>query len=545
MKALNVKAQSHERFLSLRQRVEDLKENTEVQVPKTKDESIDKEERYITCQALLTQILFIKPLCKEASDELENFSVDLYPSQLTAEQKRLRQNLDSLNTWEMAIQNNLQIVEWEILKDVHYPSEQRAVQDFLKETNRVLEKPCRVEPKQSAIDQEFRKCLNLRKSIEARMQILEVLENKKRVGHKRKSQKSKHLADLAKMALDNCDQRMIIFRKISDVKKEEEERQRAKNEVPLTIPVDHPVRKLFQKFKQQKELRNQEASVQHDLEKNQQHLHTHLQHTQLQQPHTAITQNTLHAVQNGAASTGCCSGVVTISQITPIQNSLSFSKPGDPIKQNNRDIMDLKPSGDQTPSTTRLKVSNAARAKPAGTARGWMRLKNNMAPPGSPPEDGGKEGRNNVMKAVSMERLSPEVKVQIEGVIEVSGSRKNSLRKMDSWDSGLTHSDQRLDHMGEVQSPVSGGEGLGQELSFQAALQEARVELRGEIQALSGRMAVLEEQVGQILRLLSGKSDPPVRTSTPRTYRDKLKAQDIFTVSTPGSPDSDKEDGSV
>ncbi|XP_036429412.1 potassium voltage-gated channel subfamily H member 5 isoform X2 [Colossoma macropomum] len=318
----------------------------------------------------------------------------------------------------------------------------------------------------------------------------------------------------------------IIFRKISDVKKEEEERQRAKNEVPLTIPVDHPVRKLFQKFKQQKELRNQEASAQHDLEKNQQHLHT-------------------HPVQNGAASTGCCSGVVTISQITPIQNSLSLSKPVDPVKQNNSDILDLKPSGDQTPSTTRLKVSNAARAKPAGTARGWMRLKNNMAPPGSPPEDGGKEGRNNVIKAVSMERLSPEVKVQIEGVIEVSGSRKNSLRKTDSWDSGLTHSDQRLDHMGEVQSPVSGVEGPGQELSFQAALQEARAELRGEIQALSGRMAVLEEQVGQILRLLSGKSDPPVRTSTPRTYRDKLKAQDIFTVSTPGSPDSDKEDGSV
>ncbi|KAI4887846.1 hypothetical protein NFI96_010085 [Prochilodus magdalenae] len=343
----------------------------------------------------------------------------------------------------------------------------------------------------------------------------------------------------------------IIFRKISDVKKEEEERQRAKNEVPLTIPVDHPVRKLFQKFKQQKELRNQEASAQHDLGKNQQLLHTHLQHTQLQHAHTAITQNTLHAVQNGTASTGCCSSVVTISQITPIQNSLSFSKPSDPVKQNNRDIMDLKPSGDQTPGTTRVKVSNAARAKPAGTARGWMKLKNNMAPPGSPPEGGGKEGRNNVIKAVSMERLSPEVKVQIEGVIEVSSSRKNSLRKTDSWDSGLTHSDQRLDHVEEAQSPGPGGEALGpdfypgHEPSFQTVLQEARTELRGEIQALSGRMSVLEEQVGQILRLLSGKSDPPVRTSTPKTYRDKLKAQDIFTVSTPGSPDSDREDGSV
>lgn len=341
----------------------------------------------------------------------------------------------------------------------------------------------------------------------------------------------------------------IIFRKISDVKKEEEERQRSKNEVPLTIPVDHPVRKLFQKFKQQKELRNQEASAQHDLGKNQQHVHN--QHTQLQHTHTAITQNTIHAVQNGTASTGCCSGVVTISQITPMQNSLSFSKPGEQVKQNNQDIMDLKPSGDQTPSTTRLKMSNTVRAKPAGAARGWMRLKNNMAAPGSPPEDSGKEGRNNVIKAVSMERLSADVKVQIEGVIEVTGSRKNSLRKTDSWDSGLTHSDQRLDHMGEAQSPVPEGEGLGrdfypgQELSFQVALQEARAELRGDIQVLSGRMAVLEEQVGQILRLLSGKSDPSSRAATPKTHRDKLKAQDIFTVSMPASPDSDKDEGSV
>uniref|UniRef100_A0A8B9GP35 Potassium voltage-gated channel, subfamily H (eag-related), member 5b n=1 Tax=Astyanax mexicanus TaxID=7994 RepID=A0A8B9GP35_ASTMX len=257
----------------------------------------------------------------------------------------------------------------------------------------------------------------------------------------------------------------IIFRKISDVKKEEEERQRSKNEVPMTIPVDHPVRKLFQKFKQQKELRNQE-------------------HTQLQHTHT----------------------------ITPIQNSLTFSKPADPVKQNNQDIMDLKPSGDLTPSMTRLKVSNAARAKPAGTT---------------------------------------QVKVQIEGVIEVSGSRKSSLRKTDSWDSGLTYSDQRLDHVGDAQSPLPAGEGIeqsffpGHEVSFQAALQEARTELRGEIQALSGRMAVLEDQVGQILRLLSEKSEPLGRTSTPKTHQEKVKAQNIFTVSIPGSPDSDKEDGSV
>ncbi|KAK7907837.1 hypothetical protein WMY93_016449 [Mugilogobius chulae] len=42
----------------------------------------------------------------------------------------------------------------------------------------------------------------------------------------------------------------VIFRKIADVKREEE---RQKNEVALSIPEDHPVRKLFQKFRQQRD----------------------------------------------------------------------------------------------------------------------------------------------------------------------------------------------------------------------------------------------------------------------------------------------------
>ncbi|XP_016151034.1 potassium voltage-gated channel subfamily H member 5 [Sinocyclocheilus grahami] len=337
----------------------------------------------------------------------------------------------------------------------------------------------------------------------------------------------------------------FIFRKIIDVKKEEEERQRSKNEVPLTIPVDHPVRKLFQKFKQQKELRNQGASAQLDLEKNQQHLQ---QPTRMAKPHASLMQNSLHAVQNGSTSS-----VVTISQITPIQNCLAYPKVGDSVKQNNRDIMELKPavaSGDQV--ANRLKVNNTAWTKPAGTARGWMRLKNNMAAPGSPPEDERKEGLNNAAKAVSMEHISPEVKVQIESVEEVETSRKNSLRKTDSWDSGLTYSDQRLDRVSEPQSPVpgvGGGEGPAQdfypssESSFQAALQEARLELRTEIQALNGRMAVLEERAGQILRLLLETSKPTSSEDpTPKMHRPKLKAQGSIPVSTLSKPDSEKDE---
>lgn len=207
MKAFHIKSQIHERFLSLKQRAEDLRENVEVYVPKTKDESIGKEERYKICQSLLIQIPLIKLMYKEASDELTNISKDLYPSQLTTEQERLKQNLDSLNAWETAIRNNLHIVEWDILKEINYLSEQRVVRRFLKEVNQVLEKTYEVESNQGAVEDELRKFLKVKKNIEARMQVLEVLEI--RNGHQQGSRHAKDIADLAKMVLDNCERRLV------------------------------------------------------------------------------------------------------------------------------------------------------------------------------------------------------------------------------------------------------------------------------------------------------------------------------------------------
>ncbi|KAM6913176.1 voltage-gated delayed rectifier potassium channel KCNH5 [Xenentodon cancila] len=365
----------------------------------------------------------------------------------------------------------------------------------------------------------------------------------------------------------------IIFRKISEVKKEEEERQRANNEVQLTIPQDHPVRKLFQKFKQQKELRNQGAAAasQVDLEKNQlqgeqqqqQHLHPHtlqlghssLQHSlplSLQRPHTSM--------QNGAPLS---SSVLTVSQVTPMQSSLAYSHPSEPpAKQNNCDIMELQPSsaGAGAEQHVRLKVSTSpGLGKPAPKASGWMRLKNNMAP-----VEARKEGLNNSVKAVSVEMLSQDGKGQEaerNGDGGESGvSNNNPLRKTDSCDSGITKSELRIDRAGEVRTPASitpllhsplpGGAGSPhafctvQEQALQAALHETRLELRGDIQSLGGRLGALETQVAEIIKLLSDKRLPPTgappASATPKT---KLQRQDIFTVSRPVSPDSEKDDG--
>ncbi|NXS64950.1 KCNH5 protein, partial [Pandion haliaetus] len=312
----------------------------------------------------------------------------------------------------------------------------------------------------------------------------------------------------------------IIFRKISDVKKEEEERLRQKNEVTLSIPVDHPVRKLFQKFKQQKEMRNQ-GSTHIDPERNQHQVES-------------------RSVQNGASITG--TSVVTVSQITPIQTSLAYMKTSEAVKQNNRDAMELKPNGNGDQKC--LKVNSPIRMK-NGNGKGWLRLKNTM---GTHEEK--KEDWNNVTKAESMGLLSDDPKCNDSE----NGVNKNPLRKTDSCDSGITKSDLRLDKAGETRSPLEHSPIQADarhpfypipEQALQTTLQEVKHELKEDIQLLSSRMAALEKQVAEILKILSEKNVPQI--SSPKSHLStqqppQIPCQDIFSVSRPASPESEKDE---
>lgn len=312
----------------------------------------------------------------------------------------------------------------------------------------------------------------------------------------------------------------IIFRKISDVKKEEEERLRQKNEVTLSIPVDHPVRKLFQKFKQQKEMRNQ-GSTHIDPERNQ-------------------LQVESRSVQNGASITG--TSVVTVSQITPIQTTLAYMKSSEAVKQNNRDVMELKPNGNGDQKC--LKVNSPMRMK-NGNGKGWLRLKNTM---GTHEEK--KEDWNNVTKAESMGLLSDDPKSNDSE----NGVNKNPLRKTDSCDSGITKSDLRLDKAGETRSPLEHSPIQADarcpfypipEQALQTTLQEVKHELKEDIQLLSSRMAALEKQVAEILKILSEKNVSQL--SSPKSHLSpqsppQISCQDIFSVSRPASPESEKDE---
>ncbi|RLW09965.1 hypothetical protein DV515_00001868 [Chloebia gouldiae] len=333
---------------------------------------------------------------------------------------------------------------------------------------------------------------------------------------------SRHALNETRMASDPYQivTEQIIFRKISDVKKEEEERLRQKNEVTLSIPVDHPVRKLFQKFKQQKEMRNQ-GSTHIDPERNQ-------------------LQVESRSVQNGASITG--TSVVTVSQITPIQTTLAYMKTSEAVKQNNRDVMELKPNGNGDQKC--LKVNSPMRMK-NGNGKGWLRLKNTM---GTHEEK--KEDWNNVTKAESMGLLSDDPKSNDSE----NGVNKNPLRKTDSCDSGITKSDLRLDKAGETRSPLEHSPIQADarcpfypipEQALQTTLQEVKHELKEDIQLLSSRMAALENQVAEILKILSEKNVSQL--SSPKSHLSpqspsQIPCQDIFSVSRPASPESEKDE---
>uniref|UniRef100_K7G062 Potassium voltage-gated channel subfamily H member 5 n=1 Tax=Pelodiscus sinensis TaxID=13735 RepID=K7G062_PELSI len=302
----------------------------------------------------------------------------------------------------------------------------------------------------------------------------------------------------------------IIFRKISNSRRKKKSfcaRNHA-NEVTLSIPVDHPVRKLFQKFKQQKEMRNQ-GTTHIDPERNQ-------------------LQVESRPMQNGAAVTG--TSVVTVSQITPIQTSLAYVKTSEPLKQNNRDAMELKPNGNTEKC---LKVNSPIRMK-NGNGKGWLRLKNNMGA-----QEEKKEDWNNVTKAESMGLLSDDPKCNDSE----SSVTKNPLRKTDSCDSGITKSDLRLDKAGETRSPLEHSPIQADakhpfypipEQALQTTLQEVKHELKEDIQLLSSRMTALEKQVAEILKILSEKNTS--QTSSPKTHLSpqlppQIPCQDIFSVS--------------
>lgn len=280
----------------------------------------------------------------------------------------------------------------------------------------------------------------------------------------------------------------IVFRKISDVKREEEERMKRKNEAPLILPPDHPVRRLFQRFRQQKEARLAAERGGRDLDDldvekgNALTDHTSANHSLVKASVVTVRESPATPVSFQAASTSTVSDHAKLH--APGSECLGpKAGGGDPAKR-----------------------------------KGWARFKDAC---------GKGEDWNKVSKAESMETLPERTKASGEA----------TLKKTDSCDSGITKSDLRLDNVGEARSPQDRSPILAEvkhsfypipEQTLQATVLEVKHELKEDIRALNAKMASIEKQLSEILRILMsrGSSQSP---------------QETCEISRPQSPESDRD----
>lgn len=205
MAALEMNSIDHESYLSGRQCVEDLRENIQEQLHQTKEDGMDQEDRYKLCQALILQIPLIKSLSEETRSKLQRISASLFPSQLTAEQQRLKLHEENLETLEITLYNNLSIIERDALKDLDLDSEKKATLAFLQRSQKELERSLMLELDDAAAQKEHQRIMTLKMMVESRMRALEFLQRKK---GPRLEGEFQNLMDLKNQVISECDSQM-------------------------------------------------------------------------------------------------------------------------------------------------------------------------------------------------------------------------------------------------------------------------------------------------------------------------------------------------
>ncbi|XP_022449169.1 potassium voltage-gated channel subfamily H member 1 isoform X2 [Delphinapterus leucas] len=279
----------------------------------------------------------------------------------------------------------------------------------------------------------------------------------------------------------------IVFRKISDVKREEEERMKRKNEAPLILPPDHPVRRLFQRFRQQKEARLAAERGGRDLDD----LDV--------EKGSILTEHTHHGLVKASVVT------VRESPATPVAFPAAAASTGLDHAR-----LQAPPGAD----CLGPKAGGGDWAK----RKGWARFKDSC---------GKAEDWSKVSKAESMETLPERTKASGEA----------TLKKTDSCDSGITKSDLRLDSVGEARSPQDRSPILAEvkhsfypipEQTLQATVLEVKHELKEDIKALNTKMTNIENQLSEILRILTSR-------------RSSQSPQELFEISRPQSPGSERD----
>ncbi|XP_041353208.1 potassium voltage-gated channel subfamily H member 1-like [Gigantopelta aegis] len=270
----------------------------------------------------------------------------------------------------------------------------------------------------------------------------------------------------------------LIFRKVADVKKEKELAEKRKNDPPLELANDHPVRKLISRFRKISDAKHAHTSS--DAERGMPNgIVSNLNNGE--RPRSGTRLITVSEQSGTSAKLSSVSENIGASKWGKFMGGLGggSTKNNADSNQNKIPLNDLKPakkaveeSGTATSHVTSFKTSK------------WGKYLENHPEP---------------IQESPNEEVTP------------------NLKKTDSADSGILQSNNRLDQIGEVSASSAVPKRSAPDVSFGLSVAEQhmltslyniRLEIKEDMDTIGQKMNRIDEQMREILRFFSPSSTP-------------------------------------
>ena len=277
----------------------------------------------------------------------------------------------------------------------------------------------------------------------------------------------------------------LIFRKVADVKRERELAEKRKNEPPLDLASDHPVRKLISRFRKMSDNKLSQNTG-GDAEKGENgvlgnHVGNDLNRSD---------DKSIKIMENDIK-------VVNVNETTEQQGGKAkwgkFLAGGGPQMADNNTL--------------------GPNSIPAPAAGGPPRL-------AAKPSKWGRLGGKNKQDTIEEEEEMRE------------GNGRSNLRKAESTDSGILKSDARLDQIEEEGAPltqrdvslsIAGSSLSAAEQQLISSLYDIKIEIKEEIENLNVKMTKIDDQIGDILKMFTPASSP-YSSHTPSSLSSRINS---------------------
>ncbi|XP_063350729.1 nesprin-2 [Pelmatolapia mariae] len=206
-KALSISAFEQEKFLHLKTQMEESKDIVKEQIQNAKNKALGVDERFKLCQTVLVEIPLVKTQSQEAADQLEVIAQELHPSVLHLERERIHHIVDTLESWETLVTDDIKNLEAQLLLGLQFDSELPAYIELLESIRVELEGTEPVSPEETAIDIALQRYWVIWRSMESGMRVLENLGQKEKTDLRN----YKELYSLRDSVMQECHSQMVML----------------------------------------------------------------------------------------------------------------------------------------------------------------------------------------------------------------------------------------------------------------------------------------------------------------------------------------------